>query len=135
MDSLEQFLGQSLRYFSPAERTFALLLTCSSSEEKDDDLITIIERYLNENYSDPSLGLNKIADEFDISESYFSHLFKEKKGVKIIRFSGIPGYLLLLFYRIVCAYTFFVFCKRLHFHVNAFLAIRQQNFSAIFEKM
>ena len=23
----------------------------------------------------------KIADEFDISESYFSHLFKEKKGV------------------------------------------------------
>ena len=30
---------------------------------------------------DPSMGLNKISDEFQISESYFSHMFKEKTGV------------------------------------------------------
>ena len=47
----------------------------------DSDLITTIEKYINENYADPSMGLNKISDEFQISESYFSHLFKEKKGV------------------------------------------------------
>lgn len=52
-----------------------------TSNEKEDDLIDVIEKYLTDNYADPSLGLNKIADEFDISESYFSHLFKEKKGV------------------------------------------------------
>ena len=27
------------------------------------------------------MGLNKISDEFQISESYFSHMFKEKTGV------------------------------------------------------
>lgn len=52
-----------------------------TSQTDDSDLITTIEKYINENYADPSMGLNKISDEFQISESYFSHLFKEKKGV------------------------------------------------------
>lgn len=47
----------------------------------DSDLISTIEKYIHDNYADPSMGLNKISDEFQISESYFSHLFKEKKGV------------------------------------------------------
>lgn len=47
----------------------------------DSDLITTIEKYIHDHYADPSMGLNKISDEFQISESYFSHLFKEKKGV------------------------------------------------------
>ena len=47
----------------------------------DSDLIFTIEKYIHDNYADPSMGLNKISDEFQISESYFSHLFKEKKGV------------------------------------------------------
>lgn len=47
----------------------------------DSDLISAIEKYIHDNYADPSMGLNKISDEFQISESYFSHLFKEKKGV------------------------------------------------------
>ncbi len=42
------------------------------------DLIGNIEKYIQENFRDPSLCLNKISDEFTISESYFSHLFKEK---------------------------------------------------------
>lgn len=47
----------------------------------DTDIISTIEKYIHDNYADPSMGLNKISDEFQISESYFSHLFKEKKGV------------------------------------------------------
>jgi AraC-like DNA-binding protein len=50
-------------------------------ETDDSNLVSAIERYIQENYTDPSLGLNKISDEFQISESYFSHMFKEKTGV------------------------------------------------------
>ena len=51
------------------------------NKEDDNTLATTIEKYITENYKDPSLGLNKISDEFQISESYFSHMFKEKTGV------------------------------------------------------
>jgi AraC-like DNA-binding protein len=50
-------------------------------ETDDVSLIAAIEKYIKENYADPSMGLNKISDEFQISESYFSHMFKEKTGV------------------------------------------------------
>ena len=43
--------------------------------------MTAIEKYIEKNFMDPSMGLNKISDEFQISESYFSHMFKEKTGV------------------------------------------------------
>ena len=52
-----------------------------SVETEDSNLISTIEQYIKDNYTDPSLGLNKISDEFQISESYFSHLFKEKTGI------------------------------------------------------
>ncbi|MGN1146905.1 MAG: helix-turn-helix domain-containing protein [Lachnospiraceae bacterium] len=48
---------------------------------KDTNLAATIEKYISQNYKDPSLCLNKISDEFQISESYFSHMFKEKTGV------------------------------------------------------
>ena len=51
------------------------------NKEDDNTLSSTIEKYIKENYKDPSLGLNKISDEFQISESYFSHMFKEKTGV------------------------------------------------------
>ena len=51
------------------------------NKEDDNTLSATIEKYIKENYKDPSLGLNKISDEFQISESYFSHMFKEKTGV------------------------------------------------------
>ena len=35
---------------------------------------------MEENYSDPSLCLTKISDEFSISECYFSYLFKKTTG-------------------------------------------------------
>lgn len=50
-------------------------------ESDDSNIISVIEKYIQKNYSDPSMGLNKISDEFQISESYFSHMFKEKTGV------------------------------------------------------
>ena len=50
-------------------------------ESDDTSLVTAIEKYIEKNYMDPSIGLNKISDEFQISESYFSHMFKEKTGV------------------------------------------------------
>lgn len=48
---------------------------------EDSHIVAAIEKYIESNYMDPSMGLNKISDEFHISESYFSHLFKEKTGV------------------------------------------------------
>lgn len=52
-----------------------------SSGTEENNLASTLEKYIAENYKDPSLGLNKISDEFRISESYFSHMFKEKTGV------------------------------------------------------
>lgn len=50
-------------------------------ESEDTNLVTAIEKYIEKNFMDPSMGLNKISDEFQISESYFSHMFKEKTSV------------------------------------------------------
>lgn len=51
------------------------------TDTTDISLAATIEKYILYNYKDPSLCLNKISDEFQISESYFSHMFKEKMGV------------------------------------------------------
>ncbi|MBN2222649.1 MAG: AraC family transcriptional regulator [Vallitaleaceae bacterium] len=58
------------------------LCLCQLFEKRSsgNQLIATIRKYIDENYQDPSLGLNKIADEFPISESYFSFLFKEEVG-------------------------------------------------------
>jgi AraC-like DNA-binding protein len=59
-----------------AIRLCGLFDTSSCSNQ----LITNIKEYINENYKDPSLCLTKISDQFSISESYFSYLFKEETG-------------------------------------------------------
>ena len=46
-----------------------------------DELIPAVEQYIRENYQDPALCLNLLSDRFHISESYLSHLFKEKTGI------------------------------------------------------
>lgn len=58
------------------------LCLCQLFEKRSsgNQLIVTIRKYIDDNYQDPSLGLNKIADEFPISESYFSFLFKEEVG-------------------------------------------------------
>ena len=60
---------------------FGSKITTSAVESEDTNLVTAIEKYIEKNFMDPSMGLNKISDEFQISESYFSHMFKEKTGV------------------------------------------------------
>ena len=49
-------------------------------------LIHRIMNYINENYSDASLGLGMIATNFNISEGYVSSLFKEQAGVNFTEY-------------------------------------------------
>ena len=42
--------------------------------------ITKIVNYINENYGDPDLNVNMIADKFSITPSYMSRYFKAKVG-------------------------------------------------------
>lgn len=44
---------------------------------------TAIKEYLNENYTNPGLGLYTIASHFNMSEAYLSSLFKEQTGENI----------------------------------------------------
>lgn len=67
--------------FKLCEKIAMTLCELFTVETEDTNLITTIEKYIVSNYMDPSMGLNKISDEFQISESYFSHMFKEKTGV------------------------------------------------------
>lgn len=78
--SLDETFSQHVS-FKLCEDIALRLCKLFTIETDDSDLISTIERYIHDNYADPSMGLNKISDEFQISESYFSHLFKEKKGV------------------------------------------------------
>lgn len=45
-------------------------------QQEGNQLIQTIQEYIRNNYVDSSLCLNKISDQFGISESYFSYLFK-----------------------------------------------------------
>ncbi len=51
-----------------------------SESAKPSDPIPEIKEYLNKNYGDPSICLSMLSNQFHISESYLSHLFKEKTG-------------------------------------------------------
>ncbi len=55
--------------------------TLFEKKTSNNDLIQQIQEYIDANFEDPSLCLSKIADVFPISESYFSHLFKEEMGI------------------------------------------------------
>ncbi len=51
-----------------------------SGTMKPADPIPEIRDYLKQNYGDPSICLSMLSNQFHISESYLSHLFKEKTG-------------------------------------------------------
>ncbi|MBU3113869.1 helix-turn-helix domain-containing protein [Clostridium lacusfryxellense] len=40
-----------------------------------------IKRYIESNYMDSNLCLYKVSSEFNLSEGYFSHLFKEQTDI------------------------------------------------------
>lgn len=50
------------------------------TDTSENQMITDIKTYISQNYQDPSLCLSRISDEFSISESYFSYLFKKTTG-------------------------------------------------------
>lgn len=78
--ALDERFNEHLSFGLCEDLALALCRLFSNGTE-DDSLAVTIEKYILANYKDPSLGLNKISDEFQISESYFSHMFKEKTGV------------------------------------------------------
>jgi AraC-like DNA-binding protein len=80
IESLDECFSQHVT-FKLCEDIALRLCKLFTAETDDSNLVSAIERYIKENYADPSMGLNKISDEFQISESYFSHMFKEKTGV------------------------------------------------------
>jgi len=52
----------------------------SKSNSSENPVADIVE-YINANYSDPSMSLSKISEKFNISESYFSHMFKDSMHI------------------------------------------------------
>ena len=51
--------------------------------EKSDHKYSNIEAYIKENFSNPDLNVNMIADVFDISRPWLSKTFREKMGISI----------------------------------------------------
>ena len=74
--SLDEKLNRKKSYELIQEIAYDL---CDLYETKTSQNILIdkIKQYIKTNYMDSSLSLCKISEEFNISESYFSYLFKE----------------------------------------------------------
>lgn len=66
--------------FPLLEKNALALCTFFTRTQEPSDPIPEIERYLQENFTDPSLCLSKLSDRYNISESYLSHLFKDRTG-------------------------------------------------------
>lgn len=79
-DSIDERFNEHMTFKLCEDIALSLCEQFNTSTE-DNSLISSIEKYIADNYQDASLGLNKIADEFQITETYFSHMFKEKTGV------------------------------------------------------
>lgn len=69
-------------YLSLKQLEDAAVSLCALFKGKTSQKQTIlsIKDYIRKNYRDPSLCLTKLSDEFSLSESYISYLFKESTG-------------------------------------------------------
>jgi two-component system, response regulator YesN len=79
LDSIDLLFDQHMS-LKLCEDIALSLCQLSSSKSSSNSLICTIRDYIDDNYHDPALCLSKISDEFSISESYFSFLFKEELG-------------------------------------------------------
>lgn len=79
LDEVDEMLNGKVT-FNTCESLTSLLCDCFAEKSSEGNLIDSIISYIKANYSDSMLCLSKIADEFKISETYFSHLFKQKTG-------------------------------------------------------
>lgn len=69
--------------FPVLEGCAAILCECFTRTVDPSDPIADVQKYLSENFTDPSMCLTKLSDQFHISESYLSHLFKDKTGQNV----------------------------------------------------
>lgn len=79
LSQLDQSLAEPLR-FPQLERNALLLCDLFTSSAEPSDPIPEVERYLQDNFADPSLCLSKLSEMYNISESYLSHMFKDRTG-------------------------------------------------------
>lgn len=79
LDYIDRQLSEELNLKTLEQIALELCGFCVQ-EGSSNELIAKIRTYITENYHDPSLCLTKISDEFNISENYFSSLFKKETG-------------------------------------------------------
>lgn len=78
---IDHILAGDMLTFSLLEDCALKLCEFSSAKKTDSNQMDTIVAYIADNFTDPSMGLNMISDKFNISESYFSHMFKEAMGI------------------------------------------------------
>lgn len=71
-----------LQTFYLMKEVFMEMATNNKDEASKDDrsLIFQIQKYIDEQYTDPQLSLSSLANVFGITEVYLSHLFKQESG-------------------------------------------------------
>lgn len=74
--SLDELILSKASNFDSIQEIALQLTALFESKPEGNKLILRIQTYIKENYADSSLCLAKISDTFNISESYFSYLFK-----------------------------------------------------------
>lgn len=81
LQEIDDLLSKDELTFRYCEDIALKLCNLFQTKTEKSSLIDNIVAYIRKNYKDPSLCLNKISDEFNISESYFSHMFKENMNI------------------------------------------------------
>lgn len=76
---IDQQLGEQPT-FAVLENMAQLICTFFTRSAEPSNPIPDVEKYLRENFTDPSMCLSKLSERFNMSESYLSHLFKDKTG-------------------------------------------------------
>ncbi|MBN1777256.1 MAG: helix-turn-helix domain-containing protein [Clostridiales bacterium] len=79
LEQIDEYLAQQVT-LPLCERIALALCGFFSETAKPSNPIPEIKEYLLKNYGDPSICLSMLSNQFHISESYLSHLFKEKTG-------------------------------------------------------
>lgn len=75
------FVCSGLNYQILSDIALRLTSLYEPKQQEGNKLILTIQEYIRANYVDSSLCLNKISNEFGISESYFSYLFKAETKI------------------------------------------------------
>lgn len=67
-------------------RIFADENDISDSNNYKKDLIENALQYINENFTNPSISLETIANQYFLNKNYFAHLFKDEVGCKYTKY-------------------------------------------------